>query len=366
MFFYSFSYTYSLTLAKPIQTTVDPALPRWTQDASLLFPRSNFDAALLANGQVIAVGGRVNQFTIVKNSEVYSPSTGWTQSVVMQDPRFAHAVTPFAGNTKILATGSAYAPYERTAEIYDLATNTWASTQSNLISGRFGHGAVRLENDQILIFGGQNSRGYILDNTEVYSPSTDTFTAVNSMQTSRTLFSNTLLNDGSTVFVTGGGDQRLRMLSTAELYMSGAWIYTNGPMIQPRAYHASVLLQDGTVLIAGGGNGAFISYKTAEIYNPTTGNFTAVRSMKYARAAFTLTLLPSGKVLAAGGVDWSTQNYPTVCELYDPVTKTWSDTHVLNTGRRLHRSILVNQSVLTMGGYDSRRQQTNTCEKYTF
>jgi len=97
-------------------------------------------------------------------------------------------------------------------------------------------------------------------------------------------------------------------------------------MTQPSAYHATVLLNDGNVLIAGGGDGAFISYSTAEIYNPLTRNFTAVSPMKYARGSFTLTLLPSGKVLATDGVDWTTLTYLVKCELYDPITRTWSNT----------------------------------------
>lgn len=137
-------------------------------------------------------------------------------------------------------------------------------------------------------------------------------------------------------------------------------------MMQPRAFHATALLNDGTVLIAGGGNGAFISYSTAEIYNPTTGRFTLVSSMNYARASFTLTVLPTGKVLATGGVDWTTRTFPVTSELYDPVTQTWSTTLMLNTGRVEYQNILLSDSVLTIGGFNSLTGPTNTCEKYKF
>jgi hypothetical protein len=57
---------------------------------------------------------------------------------------------------------------------------------------------------------------------------------------------------------------------------------------------AAVLLNDGNIFIAGEGTGGSISYVNAEIYNATTRSFTAVGSMKYPRALFTVTLLPSG------------------------------------------------------------------------
>jgi hypothetical protein len=124
------------------------------------------------------------------------------------------------------------------------------------------------------------------------------------------------------------------MTATAELYISGSWIFTNNTMTYPRAYHAAVLLNDRNILIAGGENGGSVSHSTAEVYNSTTRTFTSVQSMKYPRASLTLTLLPSGQVLATGGIDWATYIKPATCELYDPITQTWSNTRILNNGRK--------------------------------
>ncbi len=51
---------------------------------------------------------------------------------------------------------------------------------------------------------------------------------------------------------------------------------------------------------------SFLGTSTAEIYNPITRAFLSVGSMKYRRVLFTLTLLPSGQVLATVGIDWIT------------------------------------------------------------
>ncbi len=350
-------------------TTIDLSL-YWTSDESLIYKRSNHEAALLANGKIIVSGGRSNSNTIIQTCEFYSSSTGWWAGSVMKNPRYYHTLTLFENNTKALATGSAQPAAQQTAEVYDSTNDTWTSTSTNMLNGRSAHGAALLKNEQILIMGGVNSLGSVLSNAELYTPSSNSFTQTNSMNIGRLLFTSTLLNDRSTVLVTGGGDTNYRMTATAELYISGSWIYTNNNMIQPRAYHSAVLLNDGNVLIAGGGNGNLISFSTAEIYNSTTRTFTPVQPMKYRRAAFTLTLLPSGKVLATGGIDWLTYTFPATCELYDPITQTWSTTQILNNGRTFHQSVLLNDSVLTIGGYTSFNifaltcEQSATCEKY--
>jgi len=336
----------------------------WTLDPSLIYPRANHEAVLLANGKVMVSGGRSNSYTIIQICEFYSSSTGWQSGAVMKNPRFYHTLTPFAKNTKVLAAGSAELASRSTAEIYDSNNDTWTSTAMNMSNGRFAHGAALLSNEQILIMGGIDDYDFVLSSTEIFIPSSNSFIEANNMNIGRTLFTTTLLNNGSTVLITGGGDIFSIMTATAEIYRSNSWTLISNYMTQPRAYHAAVLLHDGTVLIAGGGNGAFESYSTAEIFNPTTDTFTSVGSMTYRRAVFTLTLLPSGKVLATGGIDWTTNTYPVICELYDPVTQTWSNTQILNNGRSFHRSVILNDSVLTIGGYSMPHNQSKTCEKY--
>jgi hypothetical protein len=122
-------------------------------------------------------------------------------------------------------------------------------------------------------------------------------------------------------------------------------------------------LDDGNVLIADGGYNIAFSFATAEIYNATTLTFIAVDSMKYRRTVLTLTLLPSGEVLATDGIDGNTQTHPKVCELYDPVTRTWSDTRLLNHGRSFHQTVLLNDSVLTIGGYNGSSNRLASSEE---
>ena len=76
-------------------------------------------------------------------------------------------------------------------------------------------------------------------------------------------------------------------------------------MTSARADHTATLLASGHVLIAGGNTGNS-STNTADLFEPATGTFTSLsqnNAMISARAHHTATLLPSGKVLIAGGTD---------------------------------------------------------------
>ena len=74
-------------------------------------------------------------------------------------------------------------------------------------------------------------------------------------------------------------------------------------------------------MIAGGGSGLPI-FASAEIFDPSTGTFTATGSMTMSRVAPTATLLSNGKVLIDGGEGWFSPG----AEIYDPAAGTFSQT----------------------------------------
>ena len=116
-----------------------------------------------------------------------------------------------------------------------------------------------------------------------------------------------------------------------------SWVTTN-PLNNGRFEHTATLLPNGKVLAAGGTTGGYPgnynALSSAELYDPTAGTWTATGSMAIGRISHTATLLADGKVLVAGGYIGA---IPTSsAELYDPASGTWTNTGSLTTARWLH------------------------------
>ena len=80
---------------------------------------------------------------------------------------------------------------------------------------------------------------------------------------------------------------------------AGASWQPTGDLTIVREFHTATLLPDGKVLAAGGAGPGFV-LASAELYDPATGAWGLTGSMNRARASHTATRLPDGRVLVAG------------------------------------------------------------------
>ena len=178
----------------------------------------------------------------------------------------------------------------------------------------------------------------------------------------------TLLSDGK-VLVAGGvhaTKDPQGVLASAELYdpSSGSWTAT-GNMPTPRQFHTATLLPDGKVLVAGGTGsnnvtGSNSALASAELYDPRSGSWTATGNMVTPRMFQTATLLPDGMVLVAGGTadpggDTGGGGPPLAsAELYDPNSGSWTATGNMVTPRTdFTATLLPDGKVLVAGGLHS-------------
>jgi len=111
----------------------------------------------------------------------------------------------------------------------------------------------------------------------------------------------------------------------------------------------------GKVLIAAGvgGVGTGPALSSAELYDPSTGTFTATRDLDQARQSQAASVLPSGKVLIFGGIGSFSSAPPDLSssETYDPATASWSPAGSLTTRRIGDTATLLNDGrVLAAGG----------------
>jgi uncharacterized repeat protein (TIGR01451 family)/CSLREA domain-containing protein len=161
------------------------------------------------------------------------------------------------------------------------------------------------------------------------------------------------------VLVAGGLDTATGVLTSAELFDPAADTWSPaGNMAFPRYDFGAARLQDGRVLVAGGDNfsvgppqeGPLAS---AELYDPAANTWSPAASMATRRARLNLVRLATGKVLAVGGYTRvGTETVPLAsAELYDPVTNTWSDAGSMSAPRQFFTAVLLDDGrVLAVGG----------------
>jgi N-acetylneuraminic acid mutarotase len=134
-------------------------------------------------------------------------------------------------------------------------------------------------------------------------------------------------------------------------------------MATARACHTATLLGSGQVLVAGGVDPSGATLASASLYDPAGDAWSAVGSLATARQFHSATLLPSGHVLAAGG---GNPTATATAELYNPVSASWSSTGSLATARSGHSATLLSATnqVLAAGGVDASGLSLASAELY--
>lgn len=254
---------------------------------------------------------------------------------VMEIPRFLHTATLLNNEKVLVAGGDSTAGILASAELYD-STSGIFSPVASMGSPRESQTATLLANGSVLIAGGQDDTGKVLMTAELFDPTTGIFTPTGSMTTWRKNHTATLLSSGKVLMA--GGTDGVAVLPTAELYDPSTGIFTlTGDMTTPRTEHTATALKNGMVLVAGG-----FGLASAELYNPSTEMFAMTGSMTAARSFHTATRLNDGTVLVVGGLS---------TDLYDPSSGTFTATASPTVARTSHTATLLGDgTVLITGG----------------
>jgi hypothetical protein len=363
--------------------------------------------AAAPDGTVFAVGSGVRNSPTMVRLPAPTPSVAPSApSDSMTHGRYRQTAT-LLEDGRVLITGGDIVPgsdVPASAELFDPATGTFAPTGSLASKNRAGHTAIRLADGRVLLVGGVPSfdahwreiwdpatgmftrpggsepdgsyvmaagplpDGRILVQRdhgpgELYGPASGAVSEIGPLDSDPSDATATLLQDGR-VLIAGGATTVFHVYDPR----TGEFTAVTGAKSMRRAAHAATLLADGRVLLVGGpGTGPY--YRAfAEIYDPTTGTVRPTGSMITPRATPVATLLADGRVLVTGGgTGWWGQGGEALAsaELYDPATGTFSPTGSMGVARTGHTATLLRDgTVLIAGGRTPDLGRTATAELY--
>ena len=136
-------------------------------------------------------------------------------------------------------------------------------------------------------------------------------------------------------------------ITTTAVSAQGQWIPTGSPKVA-RYVHTTTLLDNGKVLVAGGLDDVGAT-DSAELYDPSTGTWSAIAPLPDPRVGHTATRLSDGKVLIFGGVDNPKKSLRRAA-LFDPETNTWSSFDAPGWAGGPTATLLRTGKVLVVGG----------------
>ena len=256
----------------------DPGSDSWTPAQDPPTRRMGPDALLLDDGRVLVVGGfeldsQAGAAELRGVTEIYDPGTGeWQEAEALDQPLLNQAAI-LLSDGRVLVVGGALSDGTESAraEIYDPDADTWTPTQDMGI-GRGRPKAVLLSDGRVLVTG---DRRYDLSSTarnvEIFDPETGMWTPADDLSRPSAGHSLTLLPDGKVLVA--GGVHPVQVgsgaYSTTEIFDPSTNSWSTGPELSgPRANHSATLLPDGRVLLIGGIAPEFVPLSSMEFVTP--------------------------------------------------------------------------------------------------
>ena len=328
-----------------------------TPIGSMTSARSGHSAILLQDGRVLIAGGMVKNGQFLKTAEVYDPrNSSFTPTGEMSFNRVGMASAILKDGRVLLAGGWAPGRPTDVAELYDPRTGKF-TTVEKLSVARARPTATLLNDGRVLIAGGGSGDRQGLRSSEIFDPATGRFLPTGEMHVGRIAHSADLLADGR-VLVAGGMDDRGQVTTSCELYDPKSGKFSSAASMKEARYkHTSGMLPDGRVLIAGGSSArdGAETFATAEIYDPTTNQFTNAPAMANSRYKLPehAAILKNGDLLIAGGAS-AAERFDTRKNIFESVGGGTEHPQWY-----LGETPLANGDVLLTGGYSSTYEATS-------
>jgi hypothetical protein len=258
----------------------NPSTGTWSSAANMHTPRWYPDVTELANGNYVAISGQSTTPTTFANTpEVYNPTANtWTELSKVSTAQIQEEEYPFS---YLIPNGNVFTigPSEDVSYELNVANETWTSIGS---SGIVNGSSIMYRPGKILYTGGAPS--IKTTTSSVANAATIDLTAaspkwqpVASMHNDRIYHTLTMLADGTVLAIGGEATSDQNVVTTGVLPTeiwnptTETWTET-APIAAARNYHSdAILMPNGQVLSAGGGHTEGLGgpgQYSAQIYSP--------------------------------------------------------------------------------------------------
>lgn len=279
----------------------------------------------------------------------------WEAREPMLTPRFAMSALYWNNQIVVIGGRDAQDSVLASVESYDLFTGQWLPFAADLNEARFSAAAV-VYRGRMFIVGGCGKDQQVLKSVEFYNESTRRWELEPSLAVAREGAAAAVVND--TLYIMGGFDGA-SYLKSIEYFSHDAsrWRLSWWALSAPRAWLSAVTLRDSIFTVGGL---LFGPVGVLERYHISDGN---------QRRAPMLT--PRGRMAAVnfeeklwtlGGSDQ--HGASTVVEIYDYASNSWENGPALLSARELNAALVVFDRIFIIGGRTAEGSVLGTLETW--
>ena len=291
---------------------------------------------------------------------IASPSGGctddtWTPTSIANAPaaREYHTAV-WTGSEMIIWGGEDISgALVNTGSRYNPSTDSWTATSTtNAPAARQAHTAVWTGSEMIIWGGNSYSPPYYFNTGGRYDPDTDSWTATTTNNAPAARNGHTAVWTGSEMIVWGGNDDSGRF-NTGGRYNPSTDSWTATSTNAPEGRDLATAVWTGSEMIVWGG-GDFIGtfFNTGGRYDPGTDSWTSTSTTNAPAPRFYHTAVWTGsEMIVWGGTDISS-----IFETggrYDPSSDTWTETSTIGAApaRLYHTALWISGEMIVWGGY---------------
>jgi len=235
----------------------------------------------LPSGDVAVFGGYANNSTSepVSHCERFKVADySFSDIGYMNYRRHRAAAVLLRNGLVLIISGGCGTKILKSCELYDSVSNKFSMSAAVLKRERCGHTASALPDGRVIVCGGTGRPRFVTE-TEIYDPTTDSF--------------------------------------------------SDGPiMIFGHSYHAAITLPNGNILIL---DGTEYEYPHSEVYDWQKNEFSVESRIASSESGHFAAMLPTGKILIGGGV--SDEVKAVSSNLYDPQSNSYKQSVTLTTNK---------------------------------